>query len=202
MAPMDRTQAEESVAAHFTRVMNATPSPWGIYSDFILAGVTAGLIALAGLVVGPRLLRPDLAVAVVIALTAVPFVVSGVASYALRQRSRDRVVDWIAKLPFEIVNLNAVLAGLGDTIELTFQKDVPLPARSSLQPKLEQISDDLLVTEERPEERLIQIRLGVIDSKHLPQRTNHVRWARLCAIMDRVIVSLHETNPIERIVVI
>lgn len=200
--PMDRAQAEDSVAAQFTRVMNATPSPWGICSDFVLAGVLGGLIAFVGLLVGPRLLRPETALGIVIGLVAVPFVISGAVSYALRERSRRLVVDWIGRFPFEIVNLNAVLAGLGDTVELTFCEGVALPARSFLQPKLEQISDDLLVTAERPEQRLIEIRLGVIDSKHLAQRTNHERWRRLCATMERVVLALHETNPIERVVIV
>jgi hypothetical protein len=202
MVPMNRAQAEESVAARFTRVMNATPSPWGIYSDFVLAGVTGGLIAFGGLLVGPRLTRPETAVGIVIGLVIVPFLVSASVSYALQQRSRTRVIDWVSKFPFEIVNLNAVLAGLGDTLELTFREDAVLPARSFLQPRLERISEDLLVTAEQPDQRLIQIRLGIIDSKHLPQRTNHARWVRFCATMDQVVVALHETNPIVRVVVV
>jgi hypothetical protein len=199
---MERTQADDSVAERFTRVMNATPSPWGICSDFVLAGLSAGTIAFGGLLVGPRLTRPETALAIVIGLTSVPFLISAVVSYGLRQHSRSRVVDWLAKFPFEIVNLNAVLAGLGDTIDLTFREGVPLPARSALQPKLEQVSDDLLITAERPDERVVQIRLGIIDSKHLAQRTNHARWVRLCATLDRVLLALHETNPIERLIIV
>ena len=95
-------------------------------------------------------------------------------------------------------NLNALLAGLGDTVELVFAPGTAMPARANLQPRLETVSDDILLVKERPEERTVEIRLGVIDSKRVPLYTNHQRWKRFCDVTEKVFVPLAEQTPIER----
>ena len=199
---MEYAQADESVAVKFTRVMNATPSRWGLYSDLMLAAASAAMLVFAGFLVASRTPSPAAALPVVLGIALLPFVVSSGISLALGRSSRRRVVAWVSALPFEFVNLNALLAGVGDTLEVVFCEPATLPKRAELQPKLEEVSDDLLIVAERPEQRLLAIRLGVIDSKRLPLRSNYERWVRLCTTVDRVLVPLHKSRPIERIVVV
>ncbi len=198
---MDRVQADESVATSFTRVMNATPSHWGVLSDLVLAAAVAGVVLFAGLLAVGRMAQPEDAMAIVLALAMTPFAVAGGVSLALRFSSRKQVVAWLSGLPFEIVNLNAILAGVGDTLEVVFCESAHVPPRAELQPKLEEVSEDLLIVTERPTERFLAIRLGIIDSKRVPTRTNHARWVRLCLTMEKVLLPLHRERPIERIIV-
>ncbi len=165
----------------------------------VLAAVVAGSIVFLGFSVAARVVHPGPTVVVVLALALVPFVISGVIAAALDRVSRRRVVDWLGTLPFEVENMNSILAGVSDTIEVIFAPSAAIPSRADLQPKLEPVSDDLLVLGESPEERLVTIRLGVIDSKRLPLRTNYERWIRLCAVVDRVLLPLNAASPIERI---
>ena len=62
--------------------------------------------------------------------------------------------------------------------------------------------DDVLLVKERPEERTVEIRLGVIDSPRLPLRSNHQRWRRLLEVVERVLVPLSKTATIEKIHVV
>jgi hypothetical protein len=191
------TEASESVAEKFTRVMNATPSPLGPFSDFMAASVLAGAIVMGGFFGIRRSNDPSLLL-VVLAFAAVPLVASAFVSLWLRG-SRAKVVEWLCSLPFPVDNLNAILAGLGDTVEIVFAAGAQLPTRATLQPRLETVSDDVLLVKERTEERTLEIRLGVIDSKRLPLRSNHQRWQRLLDLMQKVIVPLAESNPIARV---
>src|SRR5213075_3173350 len=87
---------------------------------------------------------------VALAIAAAPIATSALLSATL-WRSRATVVAWLASLPFPVQNLNAVLAGLGDTIEVVFEPGTELPTRPSLQPKLDEISDDVLLVKSRPD---------------------------------------------------
>jgi len=191
------TEASECVAEKFTRVMNATPSPLGPFSDFTAASVLAGAIVAGGFFGIRRSNDPSL-LYVVLALAAVPLVASAFLSLSLRG-SRAKVVEWLCALPFPVDNLNAILAGLGDTVEIVFAADAHLPTRVTLQPRLEAVSEDVLLLKERSDERTLEIRLGVIDSKRLPLRSNHRRWQRLLDLMEKVIVPLAQSNAIERV---
>jgi hypothetical protein len=197
---MDPGEANESVAVKFTRVMNATPSPMGVLSDLMAASILSALCLVLGLY-GIRRSASASSLYVVLAVALVPSVASFFISAALGG-SRQAVVRWLTSLPFPIENMNALLAGLGDTIEVVFAPGAALPSRSTLQPKLEEVSDDVLLLKERPEERMLEIRLGVIDSKRLPLRTNHQRWKRLVQVVERVLVPLGKSAPIERIHVV
>jgi len=197
---MDPKQAEESVAERFTRVMNATPSPLGPFSDLTWASALAGAILVLGLFVIRRSTAPS-ALYEVIGVALVPLLASLLLSLPLRG-SRRAVVRWLAAQPFPVENLNALLAGLGDTIEVHFEPSVDLPARPDLQPKLDEVSDDVVLVKERPEERSLEIRLGIVDSKRLPLYTHHQRWLRLVAVVGRVLVPLSKTRPIRKILII
>jgi hypothetical protein len=197
---MDPNEANESVAEKFTNVMNATPSPLSALCDLTVASVVSGVLLVIGLFVIRHSTEPS-RLYTVLAVAAAPFV----ASYGLQlglHRSRDVVVGWLTTVPFPVENMNALLAGMGDTIEVFFEQGATLPDRSSLQPKLEEVSDDVLLVKERPEERALEIRLGVIDSKRLPLRTNHQRYQRLLDVVQRVLIPLSKTAPISRVHVV
>ena len=193
---MTPSEASESVAEKFTRVMNATPSPLGPFSDFIIASLVSSVIIGVGLFVIRHSSNPA-ALYAVLGAVAVPFVVCAVVSFKLRD-TRDKVVAWLTTLPFPVDNLNALLAGLGDTVELVFTEGTAMPARADLQPRLETVSEDILLVKERPDERTVEIRLGVIDSKRVPLYTNHQRWKRLCEVTEKIFVPLARQHPIER----
>jgi hypothetical protein len=194
---MTPTEASESVAEKFTRVMNATPSPLGPFSDLMAASILSGVIVVGGLF-GIRRSTDASALDAVLALTTVPLLASGLLAVSLRG-SRDKVVAWLSRMPFPVDNLNALLAGLGDTVEIVFAPGSDLPTRATLQPRLEAVSEDVLLVKERPEERTLEIRLGVIDSKRMPMRTNHQRWKRLVELMEKVVDAARQDGAIERV---
>jgi hypothetical protein len=194
---MTPTEANECVAEKFTRVMNATPSPLGPLCDLMAASILSGALVVGGLY-GIRRSTDASALYAVLALAAVPLVASLLLSATLRG-SRAKVVGWLGTVPFPVDNLNALLAGLGDTVEIVFAPGVDLPTRATLQPRLDAISEDMLLVKERPEERTVEIRMGIIDSKRMPLRTNHQRWKRLVALMEKVVVPLGQSRTIERV---
>jgi hypothetical protein len=197
---MDPNEANESVAAKFTTVMNATPSALATLCDFSLASVVSGIALAIGLFVIRHSHEPA-RLYIVLAVAATPFAASYAVQLGLR-RSRQVVVGWLTTLPFPIDNMNALLAGLGDTIEIYFDRGAELPNRTNLQPKLDAVSDDVLLVNERPDERALEIRLGVIDSKRMPLRTNHQRYLRLLEVVERVLVPLSRSTPIARVHVV
>src|SRR5258706_569954 len=197
---MDPNEANESVAEKFTNVMNATPSSLSGWCDLTVASVVSGLLLAVGLFIIRHTSDPS-RLYTVLAVAASPFLGSYGLLLGLR-RSRHVVVGWLTTLPFPVDNMNALLAGMGDTIEVFFERRAELPDRSSLQPKLDEVSDDVLLVKERPEEHSLEIRLGVIDSKRMPFRTNHQRYQRFCDVIERVLVPLSKTATISRVIVI
>jgi len=197
---MDPREASESVAERFTRVMKATPSPVGAWCDLMAASALSGSFLVVGLFVIRRSTNST-ALYVALAIAAVPLALSALLSTTLGG-SRAAVVRWLSSLPFPIENLNALLAGLGDTIEVYFEPGADLPTRATFQPKLDEVSDDILLVNERPDERSLEIRLGVIDSKHMPLVTNHRRWKRFVELCDRTLVPLSKATPIRKILVV
>src|SRR3954468_2382377 len=123
MSDTARQRADESVSTRFTRVMNATTSRWGMLTDPPVVAVVTAPVVIA-LVAAIRL---DLAPAVVLALevaAAAPLAVAIVAALAL-MGARARVVGWLTGIPFPVENLNAVLNGLGESLEVTFRDACP-----------------------------------------------------------------------------
>jgi hypothetical protein len=197
---MDPKEASESVAEKFTRVMKATPSPLGVFGDVGAASVISGALMVFGLFAIRRSTNPS-SLYIALAVAALPLVASALVSTALTG-SRATVVTWLASLPFPVDNMNALLAGLGDTIEVHFESGVALPTRATLQPKLDEVSDDVLLVKERSDEGSIEIRLGIIDSKRVPLRTNHLRWKRLVQVVEKTLVPLSKTSPIRKILIV
>jgi hypothetical protein len=177
--------------------MNATPSPLGPLCDLMAASILSGALVVGGLY-GIRRSTDASALNAVLALAAVPLVASLLLSATLRG-SRAKVVRWLGTVPFPVDNLNALLAGLGDTVEIVFAPGVDLPTRATLQPRLDAVSEDMLLVKERPEEKTVEIRMGIIDSKRMPLRTNHQRWKRLVDLMEKVVVPLGQSHAIERV---
>jgi hypothetical protein len=197
---MDEKEASENVAERFTRVMNATPSPIGPWCDLTVASVLSGILLAVGLFAIRRSSDPS-SLYIVLAVAAVPLTVSALLSTTLGG-SRAAVVRWLASLPFPLENVNALLAGLGDTLEIHFEPGADLPTRATLQPKLDEVSDDILLVKERPEERSLEIRIGIVDSKRMPLVTNHRRWKRLVALVEKTLVPLSKTTPIRKVLVV
>ena len=114
---MDRADASDRVALKFTRVMNATPSRFGVLSDLGSASAISGAV----LVLSLFFLRgaADSSRNLALALSVVPLAASLVAA-AMLARSREKVVSWMVTLPFPIDNMNAILAGTSDAIEVAF----------------------------------------------------------------------------------
>jgi hypothetical protein len=191
----ERERADQSVSTRFTRIMNATTSPYGVFTDppvvAILAGV--GLIATLGaLQVGAS----TNVVYTLAGLIVLPIAISLVMTIAL-MGSRKRVVDWIAAVPFPVENMNAVLNGLGEFLEVSFKDGGP--AAAELNPELDKVHPDAFVTKVTPEEGVVEtveIRIGVVDSKRNPALSNHERYKRVRAIVDQVLVPLSERRPI------
>jgi hypothetical protein len=192
-----RQRADESVSTRFTRVMNATTSRWGVLTDppVVAVATAPGVIALVAAV------RLDLAPAVVTALevaAAAPLSMAIVAAIAL-MGARARVVGWLAGLPFPVENLNAVLNGLGESLEVTFRDACPKTVE--LNAALDPVSPESFVVrapdaDPGPDPRLVEVRIGVVDQKRNPSVSNHRRLERVKALIAEVLVPLAERYPI------
>ncbi|MCS6899931.1 MAG: hypothetical protein RMJ98_10495 [Myxococcales bacterium] len=198
MEPTDaqrRARAGELIATHFDRTMKACTSPRGVYCDLSLAFVFSALplVLLVRQAAGNDLHSGTTVVLVVLALA--PLLLSLAISASLRG-ARDQVIDWIAAHPFPLENLNSLLLGISDEFEVSFQPGVPLPSREELQKLLNPISEDTIATEIHEETRTATVRIGVLDSKRLPLRTNHLRYVRFQRIVDEVLLPLHRERPI------
>lgn len=191
-------RAEESLAARFSRGMNAATSPWGVVTDLTVASAFAAIpLVLIVKQVGGGEARSALTYALA-AIAALPLAAAIGVSIALRD-ARASVVAWLAAQPFPIDNVNALLVGLTDTFEVTFAAGAASPTRERVQRLLEAISDDTLATEASAEERRVSIQIGVIESKRVPLRSTYLRWVRFQRIVSEVLVPLSREIPIASI---
>ena len=217
--PSARARAAESVATRFTRVMNASTSRWGMITDPPVLALATGVFLIL-LLASLRIEAAAGLVPIFGALTALPLVLGVVVSIGLLG-ARARVIDWLAGLPFPVENLNTVLNGLGEGLEITFAKSCP--PSPALNEKLEAVSQDAFVTKspvamgpqaapnpgapsEAPvamgpqaaaeEPLLLEVRIGVVDSKRNPSASNFQRYERVRALIDTVLVPLHEKHPV------
>ena len=87
--------------------------------------------------------------------------------------------------------MNAVLNGVGDEIVVRFAG--ALPTSEALNADLDRVHPEVFVTSSLPEERSVEIRIGVVDSKRNPAATNHERYRRVAALIEGVLVPLHAT---------
>ena len=200
--PADRARAAESVATRFTRIMNAATSRWGVVTDPpVLALATGGFLIL--LLASFRISAIEGLIPVFAALTALPVALGLVVSLAL-MGARARIIAWLAGLPFPVENLNAVLNGLGDEMEITFGASCPQAAEVNA--LLDGVSPDAFVTrapgvqsdaatpaDDRP---ILEVRIGVVDSARNPSASNFKRYERVRALIDTVLVPLHARQPI------
>ena len=186
-----RARADESVATRFSRVMNATISPLGALTDPPIIAMITAVLLLAFL----GAMRMDVGglVPLLGVVAALPVSVAFATSLVLLG-GRKRVVEWIATLPFPLENMNAILNGLGESLEVTFEGE--RPSGPDLNAALERIHPDAFVTRHEPEERTVEIRIGVVDSKRNPSASNHARYARLQRIVTEVLVPLATERPI------
>lgn len=196
-----RARASDSVSARFTRLMNATTSRWGMFTDPSIVGAATAPPVIA-LLAGLRLEASPSVILALQILAATPLTVAVLLAIAL-MGARARVIDWLAGLPFPVENMNAVLNGLGDSLEIVFRDEAPKPPE--LNAALDPISSETFVTESGPENRnedeprWIEVRIGIVDSKRNPAATNHQRFRRVQAIVGDVLVPLAQKYPIAEV---
>lgn len=190
---MDKASASDLVSLKFSRLMNATTSPLGMWGDPPLA-IGLGAIFLMGHLLALRFeADPRLAYALLCA-AAVPIVAAIGIALAL-SGARDRVVSWLAGLPFPVENMNALLNGLGDEIEVTFAG--PAPEATEVNPKLDAVHADCFVT--GTNESTMTVRVGVLENKRSPAASNHRRYKRVVELVERALVPVHGEHPITSI---
>ncbi|MBW2526303.1 MAG: hypothetical protein JRI23_19130 [Deltaproteobacteria bacterium] len=188
-----RAHAEESVAPRFTRVMRATTSPWGTYTDPPIVALATAVTATAALGVGMRVGdAAPLPLLVVVALLPV-WVSLGVGLSLLSARAK--VVEWLVSLPFPVENMNGLLHGVGDRIRVRFEKT--RPDRDALNAALEAVHEDCFVLEFEDETDLeVECKIGVLESKHNPTRAAYRRYRRVQQMIERVLVPISDEHPI------
>jgi hypothetical protein len=197
-----RRRAGESVSSRFTRVMNATTSPLGVLTDPSIVGLATALLAIA-LLAAFRLEAAPALITVLSAIAVVPLAV-GVAVALSLAGARAKVVAWLAGLPFPVENLNAVLNGLGESLEVTFRDSAP--DVKELNAALDRVSPECFVGQgagqgaeqrddgERPP--VVELHIGVVDEKRNPSGSNHRRFLRVRALVEEVLLPLVERHPI------
>lgn len=194
----DRERAEQSVSTRFTRIMNATTSRYGMFSDPPIVAVLTGIGFIVFLAALGRGVSSHIAYALA-GVMALPIAFALLITIGL-VGARKRVIDWIAGVPFPVENMNAVLNGLGEFLEVSFKEGGPVSAE--LNKELDQVHPDCFVTKVIPEEgpvEIIEIRIGVVDSKRNPAASNHQRYERLRAIVERVLIPLSKRFPITEV---
>jgi hypothetical protein len=172
--------------------MRATASPLGVLTD---PGVVGALVALLAMIaallryfwLGPRC-TPALA-AVVLAPVGVALV-----TWARLAGARRRVVDWLARLPFEVGNMNALLDGVAQNLEVRFAGEPP--GRDALNAVLEAVHPDCFALAYHEEEHVVQVRIGVLESKLNPAAANHRRFRRVVALVEQALVPLGREHAI------
>jgi hypothetical protein len=191
-AEAPEVRADQSVATRFTRMMNASTSRWGVLTDPPIVAVACAVLVLAllgakGAGAGEAVVRA------LVALAILPIAVAVALTLAL-MGARRRVVAWLARQPFPVDNMNAVLNGLGEALEVSFVGEVP--KAEEINPELDKVHPDSFVTGMIEETRTMEIRIGVVDSKRNPAATNHQRYARVIALVEQVLAPAHARYPI------
>ena len=187
-----RRRADQSVAVRFTRLMKASTSRYGVLTDPPIVAVCTAVL-LMSMLGAHQLGAPRPLVLVLEALTVLPLAAAALLTLAL-SGARARVVEWLASVPCPVENMNAVLNGLGEGLEIQFEGEPP--ASEALNRELDTLNPDCFVTQSVPEERRVEVRIGVVESKRNPARTNHQRFERVQALVEKVLVPLSKTHPI------
>jgi hypothetical protein len=195
MTESARERADQSVSGRFTRVMNATTSRWGMFTDPSIVGICTAPAAIA-LLAAVRLEATAGLITALEVIAAVPLTTALALSLALHG-ARAAVVDWLAGLPFPVENLNALLNGLGEALEITFRG--PAPDTKDLNALLDPVSPDCFVgkgPDDTHDPSVVEVRIGVPESKRNPSASNHRRFLRVRALVAQVLVPLSDRHPI------
>src|SRR5262245_37843065 len=139
----EETRAEQSVSVRFTRLMKASTSPYGILTDPPIVAI-ATAVMLMGMLSARQVGARALVVHALEALTLFPIACAAMVTLALSV-ARAKVVRWLARLPFPVENMNAVLNGLGDTLVIRFSGEPP--PTEALNAELDRFNQDCFVTE-------------------------------------------------------
>lgn len=188
---MTEAEASELVSKSFSRMMNATTSPVGVAGDPPVAAVVTAVFLIAYLAARQSDASP-LVQQVLLVLVALPLAVALLVALSLLG-ARGRVVRWLAAQPFPVENMNAVLNGMGDAIEVTFRGEPP--ETPALNARLDAIHPDCFVIESK--DGVVSMKIGVVDSKRNPASSNHRRYRRVADMVERMLVPLHAEHPIE-----
>ncbi len=174
--------------------MRATTSPLGPLTDPYLVGIPTAVLVLGATILGAMGKVTSVLLPVVVAVCATPVVASILATIAIGD-ARGRVVAWMASLPFEIVNVNGLLDGVGEALVVRFVGD--LPPRDELNAMLEAVDPDCFALLYEEEDNELGIKIGVSDSRRNPRAAHRRRYLRVQAIVERVLLPLHEARGIE-----
>jgi len=188
-----RAQAEEAIATRLTRHMRATTSPLGPLTDPYLVGLPTSVLVLGAAISGAMGWLTAAHVPIVVALCALPVVASLGASIAIGD-ARGRVVGWMATLPFDIINVNGLLDGVGEALVVRFVGE--LPHRDELNTMLGAIHSDCFALLYEEEDNELGIKIGVSDSRRNPTAAHRRRYLRVQAIVEQVLLPLHEARGI------
>ena len=139
---MDKAQANELVAARFSRLMNATTSPLGVAGDPPLVAAATAVLLVAYLA-ATRSDAPPALQQVLLVLVAVPVGFAILVTFAILG-ARSKLVAWLAGLPFPLENMNAILNGLGDELEVTFKDGAKVPETAAMNAKLDAVKWEML----------------------------------------------------------
>jgi hypothetical protein len=190
--PTRKEAAESSIAERFSRHMKATTSPLGLLTDPALVGLATALALFALLAAVERGAPAAVQLALELLLCA-PLLCAVLITLAL-SGARGKVIAWLTSLPFPLENLNAVLNGVGEELVVRFAATTP--ETTALNAELDKIHADVFVTSSGDESGLVEIRIGVVESKRNPAGSNHLRYRRVRAIVGDVLVPLSRQHPI------
>ena len=111
------------------------------------------------------------------------------------------MVEWLTSLPFPVENLNTLLAGLGDTVEVVFAPGVPIPSRAELQPELESdLRRRRSSPASAPKKGCSKFGWAIIDPSACRYAATIERWKRLVALVEQVVIPRAKSSTVLRIV--
>ncbi|HNS97083.1 MAG TPA: hypothetical protein PLJ27_16360 [Polyangiaceae bacterium] len=187
----------DSLAQRFSPSMNAVTSPYGILCDLTFTFAVVAAVGISTAAVFHYF--PAIPGWVAIIPLAIPFLINAAAHLALCG-ARHRVVNWLMGVPFPVENVNAVLCGVGEQFDVTFEEAVP--SRDALMQYLARASEDAYVLEIDESRRAMLARFGVVESKHNPHREAHRRFKRMQKVVSLALIPMHEEHRIERVLIV
>ncbi|HHH27307.1 MAG TPA: hypothetical protein ENK57_03015 [Polyangiaceae bacterium] len=187
------SRADERVATKLTRVMKATTSPLGVFTDPPLVCAAVAVVVVVSVILFNRRVIDQTLIPLVLAVAALPVAVA-VGVTLMLAGARRRVVEWMASLPFAVDNMNGLLDGVAQHLVVTFAEGPP--ERDALNERVEAVHEDCFALEVDPSDPEVAIRIGVLDSKLNPAGANHRRYERVVTLVEQALVPLHDEHPI------